>query len=90
MLVVTVTLVPGGDWERAREIASATIANVSDLSDVSSYQVLAAERGSDVTGLPDQSAGFGIVNHNRKQSVWGLVMKVSARAAGRFNKMGQS
>lgn len=89
MLVVTVTLVPGGDWERAREIASATIANVSDLSDVSSYQVLAAERASDVTGLPDQSAGFGIVDHNRKQSVWGLVMKVAARAAGRFNKMGQ-
>lgn len=86
MLRITVTLIPGGDESRAREIASATIANASSLSDVSSYQVLAAERASDVTGLPDQSAGFGIVDHDRKQSVWSLVMKAAARAAVRFNR----
>jgi len=86
MLHVTITLIPGGDHSRAREIASATVANVSDLSDLSDYAVLAAEAGSDVTGLPAQSAGFEIKGYDRRQSVWSLVHLVAMRAAGKFNR----
>ena len=86
MIVVKVFLYPNGDADRAREIATADIANISDLADVSSYAVLAAERESDVTGLPSQSAGFEIHSHDRRQSVWGLVAKVAMHAAMQFNR----
>lgn len=86
MIVVKVYLWPNGDPDRAREIATADIANISDLADLSSYAVLAAERESDVTGLPSQSAAFEIHSHDRRQSVWGLMAKVALTAAGKFNR----
>lgn len=85
MLIVTVTLIPGGDRSRAQEIASASISNISDLSDLSTYSVLARERGSDLTGLPDQTTGFEVANHIRRQSVWGLVTAVAVKAAREMN-----
>ena len=86
MIVVKVYLWPNGDPDRAREIATADIANISDLADLSNYAVLAAERESDVTGLPSQSAGFEIHNHIRRQSVWALVCAVALKAARQFNE----
>lgn len=85
MIVVKVYLWPGGDRTRERELASAEIANISDLAPASTYAVLAAEHGSLITGLPTQSAGFEIHNHARRQSVWALVEKVAGLASGRFN-----
>jgi hypothetical protein len=46
MIVVKVYLWPGGDRTRERELASAEIANISDLAPASTYAVLAAEHGS--------------------------------------------
>lgn len=89
MLVVTVMLVPGGDRSRAQEIASASITNTSDLADLSNYAVIASERGSDVTGLPDQTVGFEIEGHDRRQSVWSLVAKAALHAAGQINRRGR-
>ena len=86
MIVVKVYLWPNGDADREREIATADIANISGLAGLSSYAVLAAERASDVTGLPTQSAGFEIHSHDRRQSVWGLVAKVAMHAAMQFNR----
>lgn len=85
MIVVKVYHWPDSDPANAVEIASADIANISDLAPASTYAVLAAERGSIITGLPTQSVGFEIHNHIRRQSVWALVEKVAALAAGRFN-----
>lgn len=86
MLRITVTLVPGGDESRAREIARAEVANVSNLDDVSDYVVRSSEEASAVSGLPGQSATFEIRGHHRRQSVWSLVTLVAMRAAGRFNR----
>ncbi len=86
MIVVKVYLWPNGDADRAREIATADIANISDLAGLSNYAVLAAEKSSDVTGLPTQSAGFEIHSHDRRKSVWGLVAKVAMHAAMQFNR----
>lgn len=86
MLRITVTLIPGGDTTRAREIACATVANTSALSDLSDYLVGAIEDQNDVAGLPKQVAAFKIKGHDRKQSVWSLVHLVAMRAAGRFNR----
>lgn len=86
MLRITVTLIPGGDESRAREIASAHVANVSDLAGLSDYQVSAGEGANDVARLPAQRAVFQIKGHDRRQSVWSLVMIVAMRAAGRFNR----
>jgi len=86
MIVVKVYHWPNGDPDRAREIATSDIANISDLAELSSYVVVAAERESDVTGLPSQSAGFEIHSHERRQSVWGLVAKVAMHAAMQFTR----
>jgi len=86
MIVVKVYLWPGGDHTRERELASAEIANISDLAPASTYAVLAAEQGSLITGLPTQSAGFEIHNHIRRQSVWALVCAVALKAARQFNE----
>lgn len=86
MIRITVTLVPGGDESRAREIARANVANISSLADLSDYDVVASEAASDVSGLPAQTAPFKIFGHARRQSVWSLVALVAMRAAGRFNR----
>lgn len=86
MLRITVTLIPGGDERRAREIARAEVANISDLADKSDYQVSVSEEASTVSGLPAQSASFKVLGHHRRQSVWSLVTLVAMRAAGRFNR----
>jgi hypothetical protein len=85
MLVIRVELWPGGDKARAREIANATVSNVSHLAGISDYDVRAAERASEVTGLSDVQAGFPVRGHNRHQSVWALVAKVAVGASRRFN-----
>lgn len=89
MLIVTVTLLPGGDRSRAQEIASASITNTSDLSDLSNYAVIASERGSPVTGLPDQTVGVEVEMHDRHQSVWSLVAKAALHAAEKINLRGR-
>ena len=86
MLRITVTLVPGGDESRAREIARANVANISDLADKSDYEVAVGEEASTVSGLPAQGASFKVLGHHRRQSVWSLVTLVAMRAAGRFNR----
>jgi hypothetical protein len=86
MIRITVTLVPGGDESRAREVARADVANISCLADLSDYDVVASEVASDVSGLPAQTASFKIFGHARRQSVWSLVTLVAMRAAGRFNR----
>lgn len=63
-----------------RHIGGAQVANVSDLANLSDYEVEAVESGSDQTGLPGFYHRFRIRRHKRKQSVWALVRKVAERA----------
>lgn len=86
MIVVKVYLWPDDDPSREEEIGNLVIKNISDGAPCSAYEVLASERGSEVTGLPTQSAGFEIHNHIRRQSVWALVCAVALKAARQFNE----
>lgn len=81
MLYITVELWPGGHPARSRKIATMSIANISNLSDISSYRVVANEVGSAVTGLTDQTHEFQIDNHPRYQSVFAILAKAAQKFA---------
>jgi len=63
-----------------RIIGGAKVTNISDLADVSDYEVVAAEGASEVTGLPDFREDFIVKGHERRQTVWALVSKVAYHA----------
>ena len=64
-----------------REVAAATITNLSDLAETSNYMAIWSEQASDQTGLPERANLMHINGHLRRQSIWALVEKVAARAA---------
>jgi hypothetical protein len=73
MLRVTIELVPGGFTPMRRMIASMSIANVSDLADVSDYRIEAMEGANVLTGSPPRNAACVVLRHDRRQSVWALL-----------------
>lgn len=77
MLVVTVDLVPGGYEPHRRTIGSMRIANVSDLADVSDYDVEAMEGANPLTGKPSRNETCKVLAHDRRQSIWALLAKAS-------------
>jgi hypothetical protein len=86
MLRVTVEIWPGGDKTRACPIAIASIANVSDLADVSDYAVNVTEGHNAVTNTPAWSLRGNVFQHDRRTSVWALVAKVANLAAEEAGK----
>lgn len=77
MLVVTVDLVPGGYEPHRRTIGSMRIANVSNLSDVSDYDVEGMDGANSLTGKPPRNATCKVLAHDRRQSIWVLLAKAS-------------
>ncbi|SHI08088.1 hypothetical protein SAMN05443248_8013 [Bradyrhizobium erythrophlei] len=71
MLRVTVEIWPGGDKTRARSLAIANVANLSDLANVSDYAVSVSEGYNPVTNTPPWSQRGQIYEHDRRTSVWG-------------------
>ena len=69
MLVVTVDLVPGGAEPLRRSIGTVQISNVSDLSDVSNYHLLAMEAANPMTGTGARTAECILFGHARRQLV---------------------
>ena len=86
MLRVTVEIWPGGDKTRARSLAIANVANVSDLANVSDYAVSVSEGYNPVTNTPPWSQRGQIYEHDRITSVWALVAKVAVWAAEEAGK----
>lgn len=80
MLRITVEIVPHGDESRARRIASAEIANLSDRGSVSDYSIKASEEFNPVTGELAQAWTGKIEQHDRRASVWALIAKVATWA----------
>jgi hypothetical protein len=89
MLRVTVEIWPGGDKTRARAIAIANVANLSDLADVSHYAVSVSEGLNPITNTRPWSLHGHIFQHNRKASVWALIAKVAIWAAEEAGKAGR-
>lgn len=73
MLKVTVELYPAGSADSARTLAAMTVTNLSDLADVSDYDIVAAETANPLTGEPPKMCWHQVHGHSRRQSVWKLV-----------------
>jgi hypothetical protein len=77
MLVVTVDLVPGGYEFHRRTIGCMRIANVSNLADVSDYDVDATETANPLSGTALRNTKCTVRAHSRRQSIWALLAKAS-------------
>jgi hypothetical protein len=51
---------------------------VSDLSDISSYQIDAMEGANRLAGTPPRIGACTVIGHDRRQSIWCLVEKAAA------------
>ncbi len=73
MLKITIELLPGGDPTCRRPLATMSIANASNLADVSNYDVTVLEGENSLTGAPPRLCTCIVRDHPRAQSVWVLV-----------------
>jgi hypothetical protein len=73
MLKITVEILPGGSAVRRRTVGLMLIGNVSNLADVSDYEIDVTEAANPLTGTAPRSTGFFVRNHSRRQSVWRLL-----------------
>jgi len=77
MIIVTVTLVPGGYEPHRREIGMLRISNITDLTKIS---IDVAEAANPLTGSRARVGRCVIERHDRIQSVWALVEQAAAAA----------
>ncbi len=73
MLTITVSV---GD----RLVAKATAGNVSNLADISDYEVRTVEQGYAPLQIPYSQTKGQILGHQRSSSVWSLVGKIAELA----------
>jgi hypothetical protein len=64
------------------KIATAELANVSDLADLSDYALSWEEREEIDLNIPWDSGEMKIEGHRRRQTVWALVAKAAAAILG--------
>ncbi len=64
-----------------RRIAAAKLTNVTDLADLSDYDVVAVEDAFEDAGLPASRLEFRMRNIPRLNSVWCIVAAMARRAA---------
>jgi hypothetical protein len=79
MLKVTVELLPGGATFLRRTLATMSVANVSNLADVSNYDITVIEAANPLTGAPARMHALVVDGHERKQSVWKLIARAVAQ-----------
>ncbi|KUJ78515.1 hypothetical protein [Ruegeria profundi] len=60
-----------------REVARAHLSNISDLADISDYEVQMNERECAKLGIAERGIKDEILSHKRKQTVWALVEKAA-------------
>lgn len=66
-----------GSKDNRSKVAESKAWNVSDLADVSDYEFRSEEFGAEHLGIPPKVVEGNLYSHERKQSVWKLVEKVS-------------
>lgn len=82
-IVVTVELLSGG---RRRVLGKCCIENLSDLRDVSDYNVNVTEGDNAVSGEGMWRGDGRIEGHDRRQTVWSLVAQAAAWATEYANR----
>jgi hypothetical protein len=78
MLMVKVEIWPGGAEHRKREIGRMTIGNISDLEDLSDYEVWGIAKSNHLSGQRELEYDGVVQGHDRRQGVWELVVKAIA------------
>ena len=73
MLVVKVEIWPGGNPLCPVTIGNMFLANISDLADVSDYDVLVEQASNDRLGIPFKSENFEVEGHKRSDSAFRLI-----------------
>lgn len=87
MLRIRVELVPGGNEARKRELGCAVLGNITDLDPISDYQIRAREGDNPIAGTKAFDVRGMLTGHDRRSSVWALVVKAAAWAASEAGKM---
>lgn len=64
-----------------RVVATAAIANLSNLAETSDYAVSVTETGHEDLGIPYINQQWMIQNHPRNSSVWSLIAKIAQAAS---------
>lgn len=82
MLKISVDLHPGGASDFRRTLATMTIANISNLADVSDYDITTVESANPLTGEAAKICGLKVRGHARRQSVWKLIAVAIAEMEG--------
>ena len=80
MIIVTVTILPGGFEHRRRDVGTLRISNISDLARVSDYAVDVMEAPNPLTGTAARIGECRVERHDRAQTVWALVERAVAAA----------
>lgn len=73
-----------------REVAKATVVNLSNLADISDYALLWSELASEETGMPERANTAKITGHHRRQSVWALVRRIAEIAVSGKDCLGST
>ena len=81
MLVITISLIPGGYEAYRHTIGSMRIANRSNLAHISDYSVEVTEAANHLTGAKPRSAACTVRAHDRRQSVFVLLAKACEEIA---------
>lgn len=69
-------------------VAEATARNLSDLADMSDYEVRATEFGAQHLDIPSSEITGQITSHQRRTSVWRLVREIAEVAITENRKNG--
>jgi len=85
MLKITIELYPEGDQNRAKVLGVMQIAQVK-FGKYSDYKIVADENPNPITKALFNTGVFSVQNHDRNQSVYGLVAKAARKAADHFNR----
>jgi hypothetical protein len=80
MILITVELVPGGLTPMRRCIGSMRIANVSDLADISDYNVEFLQAANPLAGTNPCNGSCRVEGHDRRQSIWAPIARAAEAA----------
>ena len=79
MMVVTITIWPGGDEAASFDIAQMKIENESRLADVSDYTARIVQRENSRIGVLGMDTWVGISSHPRRDGPWALLKRILDR-----------
>lgn len=88
MMIVTITIWPGGDETTAFDIAQMKIENESGLADVSDYTARIVQCENRRLGVQGMDTRVEVLSHPRRDGPWALLKRILDQV--QFNRAGRS